>query len=77
MSADKKTREKILEVLKRDYDIGKIRIHPDPKVSNVFAVRNTLNGENIDFLVNLNDEGVDELEFTKWPPVSGELKFFI
>lgn len=56
-------------------DIKTIQIYPDPQVEGVFALR--IKRKDVEFDLLWNHGGYDEVEFETFPPVSGNLKFFI
>lgn len=66
-----------IDIPKKDMDV-----FPDPKVPGTYAVRVRNfegRGEDQCFLVYGTDVDteIEEAEFTEWPPISGELKFFM
>jgi hypothetical protein len=56
---------------------NKIEVVPDPRVDGAYAVRVYRKEDDITFDLLWNRGAYDELEFTSWPPTSGDLKFFI
>ena len=56
---------------------NKIEVVPDPRVDGSYAVRVYRREDDITFDLLWNRGAYDELEFTNWPPTSGDLKFFI
>jgi hypothetical protein len=56
---------------------NKIEVVPDPRVDGAYAVRVYRKEDNYTFDLLWNRGAYDELEFTSWPPTSGNLKFFI
>jgi len=56
---------------------NKIEVVPDPRVDGSYAVRVYRRSDNVTFDLLWNRGAYDELEFTSWPPTSGNLKFFI
>lgn len=55
---------------------NKIEVCPDPKVDGTFAVRVYRSSDNYTFDLLWNRGAYDGLDFTTWPPTSGEPKFF-
>jgi hypothetical protein len=56
---------------------NKIEVVPDPRVDGTYAVRVYRSSDDVTFDLLWNRGAYDELEFSSWPPVSGNLKFFI
>jgi hypothetical protein len=56
---------------------NKIEVVPDPRVDGTYAVRVYRSDDDVTFDLLWNRGAYDELEFSSWPPVSGNLKFFI
>ncbi len=56
---------------------NKVEVVPDPRVDGSYAVRVYRSSDNATFDLLWNRGAYDELEFTSWPPTSGNLKFFI
>ena len=56
---------------------NKVEVVPDPRVDGTYAVRVYRKEDNVTFDLLWNRGAYDELEFTNWPPTSGDLKFFI
>ncbi len=55
---------------------NKIEVVPDPRVDGTYAVRVYRSNDNCTFDLLWNRGAYDGLEFTTWPPTSGDLKFF-
>ncbi len=55
---------------------NKIEVVPDPRVDGTFALRIYRKKDNCQFDLLWNRGAFDGVEFTSWPPISGELKFF-
>lgn len=55
---------------------NKIEVVPDPRVDGSYAVRVYRSDDGYTFDLLWNRGAYDELEFTTWPPTSGDLKFF-
>lgn len=58
--------------------------YPDPKVPGTYAFRASFpDGTGLDFLVigvplaDVTGEDLEETDFETWPPVSGDLNFFV
>jgi hypothetical protein len=56
---------------------NKVEVVPDPRVDGSYAVRVYRSSDDVTFDLLWNRGAYDELEFTSWPPTSGDLKFFI
>jgi hypothetical protein len=56
-------------------DIKAIQIYQDPQLEETFALRITKKDNEFDLL--WNHGAYDEVDFESFPPVSGNLKFFI
>lgn len=73
-----------------DRSVASLQMHADPKVEGSYAIRASMDdGETIDFVLlahwllksqtltpSLVDENLEEVEFTSWPPSSGNMQFF-
>jgi hypothetical protein len=56
---------------------NKIEVVPDPRVDGTYAVRVYRSDDDVTFDLLWNRGAYDEVEFSSWPPVSGDnLKFF-
>jgi hypothetical protein len=55
---------------------NKIEVCPDPKVDGTYAVRVYRSDDGYTFDLLWNRGAFDEVEFSSWPPNSGNLKFF-
>ena len=55
---------------------NKIEVVPDPRVDGSYAVRVYRSDDRYTFDLLWNKGAYDELDFTTWPPTSGDLKFF-
>jgi hypothetical protein len=55
---------------------NKIEVIPDPRVDGTYAVRVYRSDDGYTFDLLWNRGAFDEVEFSSWPPVSGNLKFF-
>jgi hypothetical protein len=55
---------------------NKIEVIPDPRVDGTYAVRVYRSEDDYTFDLLWNRGAFDEVEFSSWPPVSGDLKFF-
>jgi hypothetical protein len=55
---------------------NKIEVVPDPRVDGTYAVRVYRSDDDVTFDLLWNRGAYDEVEFSSWPPVSGNLKFF-
>lgn len=55
---------------------NKIEVIPDPRVDGTYAVRVYRKEDDYTFDLLWNRGAFDEVEFSSWPPVSGDLKFF-
>lgn len=55
---------------------NKIEVIPDPRVDGTYAVRVYRSEDDYTFDLLWNRGAFDEVEFSSWPPVSGNLKFF-
>jgi hypothetical protein len=80
-SLGKKFKEAIEEYI--GGKIKKIEFVEDPQVQGTYAIRSDKKEEwllvhyNPAWTVKQTSDNLDEVEFTKWPPVSGELQFFM
>jgi hypothetical protein len=52
----------------------KVEVYPDPKVDGTYALR--VYREDLTFDLLWYKNGFDEVDFTTWPPISGDLRFF-
>ena len=55
---------------------NKIEVIPDPRVDGTYAVRVYRSDDGYTFDLLWNRGAFDEVEFSSWPPNSGNLKFF-
>jgi hypothetical protein len=55
---------------------NKIEVIPDPRVDGTYAVRVYRSDDGYTFDLLWNRGAFDEVEFSSWPPLSGDLKFF-
>lgn len=75
---------KLISKIKSDlsaegYDVDSIECAEDPKNAGVYAVRAKVDSDSkelfdtdtLDFLYDTNDDVIEEVEFTSWPPTFG------
>lgn len=56
---------------------NKVEVVPDPRVDGTFALRVYRKSDDCTFDLLWNRGDYDGVEFSSWPPTSGDLKFFI
>ena len=80
-------KEKIKQAIEQDYGkIESIKYRQDPQVADCWAMRVDFGDRVVDFLAthtrsehtaeDIAYQCIEEVEFEKWPPTSGELQFF-
>jgi len=75
--------DKILNELLTECDLdyrdnrNRIQVCLDPKVDDVYAIRFYRHSDKAEFDVLWTNNGIEDVEFDQFPPISGDLKFFI